>query len=73
MLISDAPMCRAPNADACETWCYHKGYSTGACYAGVNRRECICENPCSEAAQGERPPSLAAELMSRLGREDARE
>ncbi|RLN09289.1 hypothetical protein C2845_PM11G16380 [Panicum miliaceum] len=62
VLISDAPMCQAPNADACETWCYHKGYSTGACYAGVNRRECICENPCSEEAQGERPPPSSAEL-----------
>ncbi|KAG2648811.1 hypothetical protein PVAP13_1NG066600 [Panicum virgatum] len=59
VLISDAPMCQAPNADACETWCYHKGYSAGACYAGVNRRECICENPCSESAQGERRPSSA--------------
>ncbi|CAL4971126.1 unnamed protein product [Urochloa decumbens] len=63
VLISDAPMCEAPNADACETWCYHKGYSTGACYVDANRRACICENPCPKEAQAERPPSSVKQTI----------
>ncbi|TVU32758.1 hypothetical protein EJB05_24520 [Eragrostis curvula] len=69
VFVSEDPLCFAANKDACDTWCFHKGFDSGTCYAGPNDgdKTCICVTPCSKDQRQEtaRPATAVAEMTGR--------